>query len=450
MADAKESHVLQPVLDFLEGRAESRDEALKTMRDYIIYDERLKDPASEPANLLLVNTLTHCIKPALKGDLENQALVDRIIKEINRGKADSDMNALLDELDGLAHTFKSSVAQYISFQQLGQNLPRLLESVRALGSGVPWLEENVNQLIQKFTPPPGPDYPAELAAFCERVIQAGQSIRDNWREERQIFVDTLMGLARHLQDMRQNTGGMGRRLGEAVTRLQQSQDISDLQQLRIILLREAEDLRDQTGRLQHQLSENEIRLKESHERISKMYSELEQTKAISLSDPLTGVANRRALEQQLTSEISRSTRYGLPLSLVMLDLDHFKRINDTYGHPVGDKVLITVADKVAKSLRQSDFLARIGGEEFVILLPETNLANAIATAEKLRADISRLRFKTHNTHLSATASMGVCEWSPEGMSAQQLLQFADQALYRAKQGGRNRVEAQSTPLPSPT
>lgn len=448
MADHVEPHALQPLLDLLEERFGPKDDATRTLRDYIIYDSRLSDPGSEPASMLLVTTLTECVKPALKGDMEKQAIIDRIIKAVKQGQAETNITTILDELEGVAQSFKKSVGQQVFLQVLGNSLPRLLASVKALGGGVSWLEQDADKLIAKFQPPPGPDYPKELTEFCDRVIQTGQSIRDSWQKERQLFIDLLMELAQHLQDMRQNTGGMGRRLGEAVSRLKESQNLTDLQQLRIVLLREAEDLRDQTERLQHQLAENEARLKESGDRLNKVNDELKQTKAISLADPLTGVPNRRAFDLQLASEISRSTRYGLPLSLVILDLDHFKRVNDTYGHPVGDKVLVTVSDKVTKSLRKSDFLARIGGEEFVILLPETDLVAALTTAEKLRADIARLRFKTQNTHLTATASMGVCEWKT-AMTAEQLLKFADEALYRAKQGGRNRVEAHAPPGSAP-
>ena len=158
-------------------------------------------------------------------------------------------------------------------------------------------------------------------------------------------------------------------------------------------------------------------------------------------DALTGAYNRHRLEDDLQQELSRSKRHDHPLSLVMFDIDHFKRINDEFGHITGDYVLKMVAHKVWEILRKHDVMFRYGGEEFLLLLPETALPGALAVANKARAEIETLSLSYDGVTLpKVTASFGVVTAPQHGRSVSELLGVVDAALYRAKQGGRNRVE----------
>lgn len=157
-------------------------------------------------------------------------------------------------------------------------------------------------------------------------------------------------------------------------------------------------------------------------------------------DALTGMLNRRVLDATLDVEISRSQRYGRPLSFVIFDLDHFKHFNDEYGHAAGDLVLRSVADTVRRVVRESDSFYRYGGEEFLLLLPETGLCGALGMAEKVRETIGRLVLHTDGKALPAvTASFGVACYPDHGNEGRVVLNAADAALYRAKEEGRNRV-----------
>jgi diguanylate cyclase (GGDEF)-like protein len=162
---------------------------------------------------------------------------------------------------------------------------------------------------------------------------------------------------------------------------------------------------------------------------------------LSNTDPLTSLHNRRYLMDTLAREVERSCRTDIPLSLVMIDIDHFKRVNDTYGHQVGDAVLVAVAALLQGQLRPYDTAARFGGEEFVLVLPSTELAAAGAVAERLRKLTANLSFaKEGAADLGLTISAGVAIVSPGSIvNADDLIRQADTALYRAKQDGRNRV-----------
>lgn len=158
----------------------------------------------------------------------------------------------------------------------------------------------------------------------------------------------------------------------------------------------------------------------------------EQTKSSSLHDPLTGLANRRFLQIQMEKSFEAAKRYGERLSVVMLDIDHFKRYNDTRGHLEGDKLLARVAEVLVKELRNADYVFRYGGEEFFCMLPETDLPMAVEVAERLRHAVE--------AGTDVTISLGVSSFNEEVADKESLIKMADNALYQAKQNGRNRVE----------
>lgn len=166
-----------------------------------------------------------------------------------------------------------------------------------------------------------------------------------------------------------------------------------------------------------------------------------EVQLLSVRDPLTGVANRRHIMDELEREVTRSTRDGLSLSVIMVDLDHFKRINDQYGHHAGDQVLRTAASILADAVRQTDTLGRFGGEEFLILLPNTDLSAAREVAERCREQLRAVTIVVAGKHLTISGSFGVgnyANWDAP-VPGDRIVQWADEALYQAKNSGRNRV-----------
>jgi two-component system cell cycle response regulator len=156
--------------------------------------------------------------------------------------------------------------------------------------------------------------------------------------------------------------------------------------------------------------------------------------ALLREDALTGLSNRRAVLTQLAGMVSGARRHGHPLSIAVLDLDHFKRINDTYGHKTGDDVLVATTHALGTHLRAEDQLGRLGGEEFLVLLPDTNAKAAGHVAEKLRAEVAAAP-----TPVPVTVSIGLATW--DGEAPEELLHRADEALYAAKSAGRDQVMA---------
>jgi diguanylate cyclase (GGDEF)-like protein len=172
----------------------------------------------------------------------------------------------------------------------------------------------------------------------------------------------------------------------------------------------------------------------------KHFQRFSSIKNIALYDTLTGLYNRRYFEERLGVETQKSFYGGTPLSLVMVDIDHFKKVNDTFGHTGGDQVLCKTSSLLKSSIRKKDTVARYGGEEFILILPEAGLEESFITAERIRRLVENTSFEIGQAQVNLTISMGISNFpNHRAKSKEELVKMADQALYEAKRGGRNKV-----------
>ena len=197
-----------------------------------------------------------------------------------------------------------------------------------------------------------------------------------------------------------------------------------------------------------QLARRLMKISRISDRYQRELKEANETlRESSRTDYLTGLPNRRDMMDRLKTELSRATRGRLSLTLLMIDVDRFKTVNDTYGHDAGDRVLQAIASVLRGSLREYDACARWGGEEFLVFLPETGAEDGMTVAEKLRERVARTEVEYEGYRLGATISLGLCAYL-RGESLTTLLQRADEAMYRAKRLGRNRIVTAATPRPA--
>jgi diguanylate cyclase (GGDEF)-like protein len=169
---------------------------------------------------------------------------------------------------------------------------------------------------------------------------------------------------------------------------------------------------------------------------ARMYQALEEQ---ATTDGLTGLVNHRTFQERFSAMLGRADRLKFPVSLILTDIDHFKKVNDTYGHPVGDEVLRRVAAILAGSARKIDIVARYGGEEFAIVLEATDRAGARQLAERIRVDVSQQVFQSSKGSFKATLSLGVASYPDDATAKDVIIARADQSLYAAKHGGRNQT-----------
>lgn len=295
----------------------------------------------------------------------------------------------------------------------------------------------------------------DLAVLMLAITDSGQHEFETYlkqlNERLESFQSNLQAASTGHALGRSEAEQLDNQIREHVDSLQSSvQDAVDLNSLKHILENRLEGL---LGTMDHHRQQRDAREQElcTHlqglsERVAFMeqqaqgYREhLEEQRLKALIDPLTGLPNRAAWSERLAHEVAQWQIHGNPLLIAMLDLDHFKRINDGYGHLAGDKVLKIIATQLTKHLRPDDFVARFGGEEFVLLIPNTPLPAGLQLLEKLRAAIEACPFHFKGEPVTLTASIGVAPFAL-GERSEQVLKRADEALYRAKHKGRNTIE----------
>lgn len=233
-------------------------------------------------------------------------------------------------------------------------------------------------------------------------------------------------------------------LDVVMTELRQASDMSEIENMRWTIIREIEKLMKGHNELADKLDSTHHYLQVIESDSRELSDELTRVRLLSLTDELTGLPNRRAFMRRLEDEVARVQRYGFPMSFVLIDLDHFKDVNDKYGHAAGDEVLRVYSKNILSIFRHHDMVARYGGEEFAVLLPNTDSDGAVRALNKVKRRSSETRWQSNGTTSSVpTFSAGVSLYKP-GESANAFIERADKALYRAKRLGRNRIELDMT------
>jgi diguanylate cyclase (GGDEF)-like protein len=280
------------------------------------------------------------------------------------------------------------------------------------------------------------------------VIPAGQDLNAINRSELEARREDIEKLQATLADQVVDTIGSNEEFGvvleDVLDDLREIDEVSELENVRWTMIREVEkmlsghnDLADKLDSTRHYLQ-----LFESDSR--ELSDELTRVRLLSLTDELTDLPNRRAFMRRLEDEVARVQRYGFPLSFVLIDLDHFKSINDDYGHAAGDEVLRVYSKNILSIFRHHDMVARYGGEEFAVLLPNTDSDGTVRALNKVRRRANETRWQSNGTVADVpTFSAGVSLYKP-GESSSAFIERADKALYRAKRLGRNRIELDMT------
>ncbi len=267
--------------------------------------------------------------------------------------------------------------------------------------------------------------------YNEHVVYQGQGVVQSVKSDllkilREVFGD--------LSTAGENVSIFGKSLVRFSSRIEEAKDKEMLQETLRDLLLEVKNVEKSSAAL-------ELRLKNANDELKLLNTKLKEVEQHATVDSLTNLANRRSFEVRLTQHMARCSESGGQLSLVMIDIDHFKRINDTYGHLTGDDLLRIIAKTLRDFVKGKDIVCRYGGEEFVVLLPDTPLEGAITVSENIRKHFSQMSWKQKSTGISmgkVTLSAGVALFRP-GETMEAFVQRADVALYQSKKSGRNCV-----------
>ncbi len=248
----------------------------------------------------------------------------------------------------------------------------------------------------------------------------------------------LAGFVDHLADFAEATSEYHDKIEGCAEKISSANDISELESVLGEVMRETRTIQINAQRSRDELRSTQKKVEESELRIKELERELETTGDLVRHDQLTGVLNRRGLEDIFNKEIGRSKRHDTVMCVALLDIDNFKKLNDSLGHDVGDQALIHLATVCRETLRPQDTVARFGGEEFIILLPETPLNDAVIAMTRLQRELTKKFFLSGNEKVLITFSAGVTQMQNEDTQAS-VIKRADTAMYEAKRTGKNKV-----------
>jgi diguanylate cyclase len=272
------------------------------------------------------------------------------------------------------------------------------------------------------------------------LIYKQSSLKKSLTDAQDRLKTMLASFVDRLADFASTTGEYHARIGVCAEKISKASDISELSDVLDVVMQETRTVQLAAQRSRDELNEMRARVQEVEQEVARLQDELAQTSEMVRHDTLTGALNRKGLDEAVEREVGRTRRRNAAMCVAMLDIDNFKKINDTYGHDIGDQALIHLAQVVRETLRPQDTLARYGGEEFVIILTDTALDDGINAMVRVQRELTRKFFMHNNDKLLITFSCGVAELGTEE-EPPGAIKRADQAMYLAKRAGKNRVVA---------
>ena len=399
-------------------------------------------PDGEQARLLrelLARTLTFAVASLLAGVPVLAAESESLGAAVKQAHTEDALNEIAGRLKQLCYQIELKTGDTAEQQELLLRLFKLLlENVTGLLDDDSWLRGQIDAVQNLIAGPLDVRTLEDATRSLKEVIYKQGQLAHSLSDVKQTVKNMMMTFIDRLGQVAASTGDYHQKIGGYSVQISQADNIGQLNQVLEDVLRDTRQVqgdalaaRDKMVAAQHEVQEAEARIHGLEARLQHM-SELVR------EDQLTGSLNRRGLDDVFERETARSDRRGTPLCIAMLDLDDFKRLNDTYGHLAGDAALKHLVKIVKDTLRSMDVIARFGGEEFLILLPETTVDSAAATMTRLQRELTKHYFLHENDKVLITFSAGVALRLPNEAQAA-LVKRADQAMYQAKQTGKNRV-----------
>ena len=326
--------------------------------------------------------------------------------------------------------------------QLHQGLLRLLrlliDNTHELLGDDQWLRGQVAMLQEIVTRPLDLEAIAEAERRLKEVIYKQGTLKDSLQEAKSALKRLIASFIDRMGDLSESTGEYHTRLEGYAQKIRQTDDIKQLNVVLDDLMKDTRSAQIDAARTRDELLASRRQVEEAELKVRVLATELEQISGLVHEDQLTGVLNRRGLDNAYEREASRADRMGVPMCVSLLDIDNFKNLNDTHGHQTGDDALQHLVRVTKRTMRPTDVLARYGGEEFLLLLPETEMDEAIEVMTRLQRNLTKAFFLHNNERVLITFSAGVAR-RKEGEPETAVIGRADKALYQAKRNGKNQV-----------
>jgi len=358
----------------------------------------------------------------------------------------------VEEINALGETLKSFIlraemrndAQHRMQESLVQMLRLLISSMGELTIEDKWLHGQISIVQDIISKPLDIDAVYNAESSLKELIYKQSNIKPGLIAAKETLKGMMSSFVSGLADISRSTGTYQAKINQYQVQISETEDIT---QLNTILQNLVGDIREMNADAQNShnaFEETQKKVEEAEKQINELSAKLDYISEVAHQDFLTGALNRRGMDEAIDREFERADRHNTPISLAMIDIDHFKKINDTMGHSTGDTALAHLAKVVKSILRSTDVLARYGGEEFVILLPGSKQNDAVNVVAGIQRDLTKNFFLHNNERVLITFSAGVAERGT-GENIDSVLPRADAALYIAKQSGRNRVVGAEIP-----
>ncbi len=343
-----------------------------------------------------------------------------IFRNFNSKFADSDQNR-----DGLQ-------------QGLLRLLNMLMDSTGEILAEDQWIGTQIGQLRETIAKPLNSEVIEQAERYLEEITQRQEIVKSSLNEAKLTLKKMVTSLITNIEELTDTTDGYQEKLGQYVDKISKTDDIKELNQLLAMIVDETRQMQKSTSNYRNDFLAARAEVSLAQSKINQLETELQVMGEKVHEDHLTGILNRRGLDSAFEREAARSARHQVPLCFALLDIDNFKQLNDTHGHKVGDDALVYLVESVKDTTRPEDVVSRYGGEEFVILLPNTNLEEGVQILSRIRRNLTKKFFLHENKRLLITFSAGVAQFR-SGESQESIFKRADEALYRAKKGGKNQI-----------
>jgi len=395
---------------------------------------------------LLIRTISLVILPQFADIPAASSRIELLIKQAQAADTLKEVNALSEALKStLLRAEMHTDTQHRMQDSLVQMLRLLISSMSELTIEDKWLHGQIAIVQDIISKPLNIDAIYSAESSLKELIFKQSNIKPGLLAAKETIKVMMASFITGLADITESTGNYQEKISGYQEQISATEDMTELN---YILQSVVGDIREMNVDARHShdaFEQTQKKVEEAEKQINELTAKLDYISEVAHEDFLTGALNRRGMDEAVEREFNRADRHNTPLSLAMLDIDHFKKINDTLGHSTGDVALAHLAKVVKSVLRSTDVLARYGGEEFVILLPGSKQEDAVTVVTGIQRDLTKNFFLHNSERVLITFSAGVAE-REAGEGFDSILPRADAALYHAKQTGRNRVVGASSPL----
>jgi diguanylate cyclase len=417
--------------------------------DALVRDWRSKRPqetrepaantAGEGLHELLAGLLREGIAPLLEPQPALAHEARMLATQLREAQGEFDLQALGQQLHrfqrGLELAAQSDAALRAALIDL---LRLIIDNIRLLVTDDHWLHGQLSLLSEALQGSLDVRVLEEVGRRLRKVIEKQTHLARQISDAQQRLKNMLAGFITRLGELTDSTSSYHEVLSDCAVRIGEADSLDALADVVSLLLVRTEQTRETAARSAVELSALRDKVETANQSVLVLQRELEETSQLVRLDPLTGALNRKGLDEVLEREMARMQRLGTELCVVVLDVDNFKSINDSHGHLVGDEVLRHIATVLRETLRSNDSVVRVGGEEFVLLLPGVGLEEASSVVQRLQRELTRRFFLANAQKLLLTFSAGITAFA-QGEHPADVLDRADKAMYAAKHAGKNRV-----------